>query len=216
MAAAKLPYMASPGLVPKILAKMEEARRPDRFTQDFLENKLGHSGGSAMAFIPLLKRMGFIASDGTPTNLYDRFRDPSTQGAAIAQGMRNAYSEVFDRSEYAGDLAKEKVLTLIMEATGAAKDDRTVQLTLSTFWALKQLADFEGTLEASDTADRPKSAPFTAAEQERQLPIPAHQVAQDQAVGLNLSYTINLVLPETTNPEVFAAIFRSLKENMLR
>lgn len=216
MTAAKLPYLTSPGLVPKILAKMQEARRPERFTQDFLENRLGHSGGSAMAFIPLLKRMGFLGSDGAPTNLYDRFRDPSTQGAAVAQGMRNAYSELFDRSEYAGDLAKEKVLALIMETTGAAKDDRTVQLTLSTFWALKPLADFEGSLDAGDSNERPKSAPPSAAEQERQLPIPAHRVARDEAVGLNLSYTINLVLPETTNPEVFAAIFRSLRENMLK
>lgn len=217
MAAAKLPYMTSPGLVPKILAKMQEARRPERFTQDFLENKLGHSGGSAMAFIPLLKRMGFLGSDGSPTALYDRFRDPATQGAAVAQGMRNAYAELFDRSEYAGDLAKEKVLSLIMEATGAAKDDRTVQLTLSTFWALKQLADFEGSLEEGNaTGERSKTAPFTAAEQERQLPIPAQQVAREDAVGLNLSYTINLVLPETTNPDVFAAIFRSLRENMLK
>lgn len=215
MAAAKLPYMSSPGLVPKILAKMQEARRPDRFTQDFLENKLGHSGGSAMAFIPLLKRMGFLGADGAPTTLYDRFRDSDTQGAAVAQGMRNAYAEIFDRSEYAGDLPKEKVLALIMEATGAAKDDRTVQLTLSTFWALKQLADFEASLESAG-AGRSQTAPLTASEQERQLPIPAQRIAHEQSVGLNLAYTINLVLPETTNPEVFAAIFRSLKENMLK
>jgi hypothetical protein len=215
MAASKLPYMASPGLVPKILAKMQEARRPERFTQDFLENKLGHSGGSAMAFIPLLKRMGFIGSDGAPLNLYDRFRDPSTQGAAVAQGMRNAYAELFERSEYAGDLPKDKLQSLIMEVTGAAKEDRTVQLTLSTFLAMKALADFEASLQSAET-ERPKSAPFTAAEQERHLPIPAQGVSRDEAVGLNLSYTINLVLPETANPEVFAAIFRSLKEHMLR
>jgi hypothetical protein len=32
---------------------------------------------------------------------------------------------------------------------------------------------------------------------------------------LKLSYTINLNLPESTNPDVFNAIFRSLKENLL-
>jgi len=34
--------------------------------------------------------------------------------------------------------------------------------------------------------------------------------------GLNLSYTINLNLPETSDVEVFNAIFRSLKENLLK
>lgn len=51
----KLPYMLSVGLIPKIFEKIQNARRPDRFTQDFLETKLGHSGGSARAIIPLAK-----------------------------------------------------------------------------------------------------------------------------------------------------------------
>ncbi len=34
--------------------------------------------------------------------------------------------------------------------------------------------------------------------------------------ALNLSYTINLNLPETSDIQVFNAIFRSLKENLLR
>lgn len=42
--AAKLPYMASPGLIPKILEKIQNARKPERFTQDFLERKQGQNG----------------------------------------------------------------------------------------------------------------------------------------------------------------------------
>lgn len=33
---------------------------------------------------------------------------------------------------------------------------------------------------------------------------------------LNLSYTINLVLPKTDDPAVFNAIFKSLRDNLLR
>ncbi|MCY3794189.1 MAG: DUF5343 domain-containing protein, partial [Gammaproteobacteria bacterium] len=32
--------MASPGVIPKILEKIQNARKPERFTQDFLETKL--------------------------------------------------------------------------------------------------------------------------------------------------------------------------------
>ena len=45
-----------------------------------------------------------------------------------------------------------------------------------------------------------------------------YQDAREAAAnaGLNLSYTINLNLPETSDVEVFNAIFRSLKDNLLK
>jgi hypothetical protein len=36
------------------------------------------------------------------------------------------------------------------------------------------------------------------------------------SVGLNLGYTINLNLPATSDPAVFNAIFRALKEHLLK
>jgi hypothetical protein len=120
--ALKLPYLATPGLIPKILGKMQEARRPDRFTQDFLETKLGFGGGSARAIIPLLKRMGFLSSDGTPTKTYDQFRNAYTQGSAMSEAIRAAYAELFERNEYAHDLTKDKLTGLITDITGASKE----------------------------------------------------------------------------------------------
>jgi hypothetical protein len=209
--AAKLPYMASYGLVPKILTKIQEARRPERFTQDFVETKLGFSGGGAMAFIPLLKRMGFIASDGTPSRLYDKFRNVATQGAAVAAGMRAAYSELFDRNVYAGELSKDKLEALIMEVTGDAHEDRTTQLTVSTFLALQKLADFEAKLDDGAAAEPSEGSAST----QPQVPVAPATHAHSGSVGLNLAYTINIVLPETTNAEVFNAIFKSLRDNLL-
>jgi hypothetical protein len=36
-----------------------------------------------------------------------------------------------------------------------------------------------------------------------------------QEIGMNLSYTINLNLPQSSDPEVFNAIFKALKEHLL-
>jgi hypothetical protein len=36
-----------------------------------------------------------------------------------------------------------------------------------------------------------------------------------EEVGMNLSYTINLNLPPSPDPEVFNAIFKALKEHLL-
>ena len=43
--ASKLPYIATPSVIVKIVNKIKEAKTPDRFTYDFLETKLGCKGG---------------------------------------------------------------------------------------------------------------------------------------------------------------------------
>jgi hypothetical protein len=209
--ATKLPYLASPGLVPRILQKIQEAKRPERFTHDFLETKLGFSGGSARAIIPLLKRMGFLNPDGTPTNLYNQFRNLDTQGYAAAQGIRNAYQELFERNEYANELDKDGLKSLIVEITGASYDDRSLDLTVSTFEKLKAFADFE-----ASPIDRPTAADIQISHQgpSEKPPLDA-SLNRGQDVGLNIAYTINIVMPETTNPEVVDNIFRSIREKLL-
>lgn len=213
--ALKLPYMLAPGLIPKIFEKIQQARRPERFTQDFLSTKLGHTGGSAKPIIPLLKRMGFLASDGSPTQRYDQFRNVETQGVAVAEGMKAAFSELFERNEYVYEMSRDKMMSLVVEATGAAKSDRSAKGIVGTFAALNELADFE--VEPTEPAEpvereealRPAPAPPTEAG-----PIAMTTAAKN--VDFKVSYTINLNLPETTNPDVFNAIFRSLKENLLK
>ena len=212
--ASKIPYMTSTGLIPKILEKIQNARRPERFTQDFLGTKLGHSGGSAKAIIPLLKRMGFLGSDGVPTFLYDQFRNVETQGFAVAEGMKNAFSELFDRNEYIYEMSREKLTGQVVEITGATRNDRSTTAIVGTFLALKELADFEYE-EPENPLPEPKS----------ELPLSPQSSNNDQNVSpvgnrdnieLRVGYTINLNLPETNDPEVFTAIFKALRENLLK
>ncbi len=209
----KLPYMAQPGVIPKILTKISEAKRPERFTQDYLATKLGFGGGNQMAFLPMLKRMKFLEQDGTPTKLYDQYRNDDTKARALAAGVRNAYSPVFERNEYAYNLSREKFGSLATEMTGLAKDSSVGKLIVSTFFTLKDGADFEGDL--SDEGSKAtqvvlaKEPPDTTSEQKP-------QVTRPDTVEFKVGYTINLNLPETTNLDVFNAIFKSLKEHLLR
>lgn len=218
------PYMATPGLIPKILAKIEDARRPERFTQDFLETMLGFSGGSARAFIPLLKRMQFLSSDSTPTALYDQYRNDDTRARALAAGVMNAYSDVFERNSFAFNLQREKFASLVTEMTGLPKDSQVGRLIVSTFWTLKDGADFEGKLDNDGPANRPTVTAPADHDPSRTLPAesppappaaPPLRPASSNDVQFRVGYTINLNLPETTNPDVFNAIFKSLKEHLL-
>jgi hypothetical protein len=207
--ALKLPYMLATGIIPKILEKIQQARRPGRFTQDFLSTKLGHTGGSARPIIPLLKRMGFLASDGSPTQRYDQFRNVTTQGMAVAEGMKAAFSELFDRNEYVYNMPRNEISSLVVEVTGTAKSDRSAKAIVSTFLALNELADFEAEPAEEKEAQHPVPTPPTEARKKTMR-------TAAQNVDFKVSYTINLNLPETTNPDVFNAIFHSLKENLLK
>ena len=200
------PFMNAHGLVTKIFDKIIEASQPERFTTDFLANKLGYGSGSARPVIPLLKKLGFIGSDGTPTALYGKFRNPESRGAAMAAGLRNAYKEVYDRSEYAHDIPKDKFKNLIVEITGVEASDPSVNAIVGTFNNLRAYAKFD-----TEPAHDGKNVVVLQHKEDPPPPPPPIQ----NPTGLNLSYTINLNLPETSDVEVFNAIFRSLKENLL-
>jgi len=113
-------------------------------------------GGSATALIPLLKRIGFLQNDGTPTDLYRRYRNPDTSGTALAEGLRKAYGELYSRNEYAHDLTRDKLTNVIVEITGKSKDDRLVKAVVGTYWALKEKADFEKPLTDQDKKEEKK------------------------------------------------------------
>lgn len=210
---AKLPYLASPGTVKTVLDKIIEAKTPDRFTQDFLETKLGAKGGSARPIIPLLKRIGFLNSDGSTTELYRKFRNSSTMNAAIAEAIKHGYAELFERNEYANELNKPKLLELIGDVSGAEKGNRADDLTATTFMNLKEYADFDDLQndedEASDVPER-----INLANQESTTHQGRNTGQND--VPLTLTYSINLILPETDNIKVFNAIFKSLNDNILK
>ncbi|MEK6284284.1 MAG: DUF5343 domain-containing protein [Acidobacteriota bacterium] len=205
--AEKLPYVYSPGMLERALERMNQAATPPRFTRDFLNTKLSVKGGSANAIIPLLKKLGLIGTDGTPTQRYHRYRNPDYSRIALGEGIREAYANLYSVNEYAHDLDDNKLKNLIVEVTGRKKDDKVVQLTFSTFKVLRDRADFEATAPSSES-DREDIAAVE--------PRMAENSRHGGGIGLNLGYTINLNLPATTDIKVFDAIFKSLREHLLR
>jgi hypothetical protein len=206
--ATKLPYVAQPGSIISVLNKVKQAKTPDRFTQDFLQTTLGCKGGNYAQFIPLAKKLGILNTDGSPTILYKRFRNNATSGASMAQAIKNGYHEIFSRNEAADKLDRVQLKGLVLEITGLEEGNTVVQLTCQTFDSLKKLADFKAQPGEGQTEDKEEAGKDGAGD--------ANDEKEGKDVGLNLTYTINLVLPKTDDPAVFNAIFRSLRENLLR
>ena len=203
MADQNIPYVPSYGSIARTLERIREASTPDRFTQDFLSTKLGLKGGSPKPVIPFLKRTGFLASDGTPTDLYRRFRNPSQAGAAAAEALRQGYHALFEVNEYAHELNDRELRGLIVQVTGQEGESGTTRAMLGSFRALRQFADFD--------AAPVEPSPAEPLEDVRPQ-IPSGGAPAD----IRLGYTINLNLPATSDIAVFNAIFKSLREHLLR
>jgi hypothetical protein len=204
------PYLVAPGSIRKCFDQIKKASTPERVTQDFVQTKLGIKGGTGAALIPFLKKIGFVNSDGTPSELYKRFRNPTESSAAVAAAIRRAYASLYGMNEYLHDLPDAELKGLLVQATGLAEESPVVALTLRTFKNLKEYADFNAQLhDAKQRVGQP--------EQNLQAHRPATGVQPSGLpLGTNLSYTINLNLPAVGDIAVFNAIFRSLKENLLQ
>ena len=207
---ASLPYVSSPGNIVKALSGIKAATVPDRVSKDFVKTILKIPGGSGDQMTSFLKKLGLTNPDGSPNEVYRKFRNPASSGAAIATAIRFAYAPLCVRNEFMHELSDADLLGLVVEETGEAHDSNPVKLTVSCIKHLKQFASFNSKPEH-------EIAPIAKAEEPlREKPDLAQEHYSAKAFGINLGYTINLNLPATADPNVFDAIFKSLREHLLR
>lgn len=206
MASHNIPYMTVPGTLVRILEKIKSAATPSNFNGDFLEKTLGFKGGNYKTFIPWAKKIGLINSDGTPSPLYKKFRNPTSSMSSLGEALRIGYVDIFAKDEGCYKLDKSKLKGLFMEATGESHDSKVLELMVNSFWNSKTLAEFENIIpEESGEREPPESDSEGKVDE-----------ANSKKINFGLSYTINLVLPKTDDPGVYNAIFKSLRENLLK
>jgi hypothetical protein len=202
---AKLPYLSTPGTFDNAIQKMKAAATPPNFNNDFVQTKLQIKGGAGAALPPFFKKLGLVGGDGSPTALYQQLRNPATSGAALAQALKNGYRPLYEVNEYCHDLKDAELKGLILQVTGLEDGNRVAQLIQATFMRIKKHANFDGTSSA-EVEEETEDASAAEPSERKTL----------RGAGFNIGYTINLNLPASTNIEVFNAIFKSLRENLLR
>jgi hypothetical protein len=196
------PYVPSYGSITKALDKIKVAETPSRFTQDFLATTLNMPGGGPKPVIPFLKRTGFLGTDGTPTELYKRFRNDAHRGGAAADALRTGYKQLYAVNEFVHDAKDAELRGIVLQATGLKDTSSTVGVIIGSFKALRDFANFKAESDGGGEGE---------VEPERRN----GGDGRHPPAGINLGYTINLHLPPTSDIAVFDAIFRSLKEHLL-
>ena len=194
---------------------LHEAEAPERFSNKFLEH-LGFTSTNDRAFITILKDLGFLDSDGKPTDIYYQFLDKSQSEKVLAKAIKEAYSDLFKVNKNAQDLSADEVKNKIKVILKGAKSENILNRISKTFNALCELADFSTPIEEAQLNIMDGEIPKEV-EPEKEDSINSKQ-AKDQGakkIGVSsLQYHINIVLPESKNQEVYDAIFKSMREHL--
>ena len=212
MATSYPPYVDAFNKMSDVFNAIKSAAVPTKFNQDFLKTILGLKSSSYFAVIPLMKKLNFLDPTNQPTQAYKDYRDDNLSKQIMANQVKIAYEDLFKASEFANKLTKEQLITKLKTLLGVGDDDLTLLKVAGTFLELVKLSDFDGKHKTShkkpETSpdDKPQDAPKN----------PLLNVQNGDEVKFGISYTINLNLPATTEIEVFNAIFKSLKDNLLK
>lgn len=202
-----LPYTSSPGVLRRVLERIPTSEKPGTFNGDFLGTVMGATGGAARPIIPILKATGLLNQSGTPTELYAQYQTDAGRPAAALQALRNGFAEIFRRNQYAHKAEDAALTDLIVSITGLPKKENIVRYMLNTFQLFQEQAKLAREDKVlTDNLDDEDDAVDESA---------TSQMTNFGGRQLQLAYNINVVLPETTNVEVYNAIFRSLKGNLL-
>lgn len=191
---------------PEFFNKIRDAQAPEKFTQQLLKD-WGYKSHNHRAFIPMLKSLGFLTADGTPTGRYHDYRNHSASRQIMADAIKETYSDIF--------LIKEKPTTAdrpLVEGKFKSfhnASDTVANLMTKTFYSLLDLADLNASNEAkvNNNADSNEQPVFEK---------PQNTEGKSKGHGtVGLHYNIQIHLPATKDVEVYNAIFKSLKDHLL-
>lgn len=200
----KYPYIQTPNSLRKFLTEMKKWGAIDKLTQTKLES-LGYKSKNERAIISVMKFIGFLSEDGTPTESFRAFKVESKSKAVMAAALRKSYSELFALYPDANVQSPEKLRDFFKGSTDAG--EKVVSYTVNTFRTLCESADFEAEATAYTTGETGRS-------EERTIPVGRNEVTSGKGVTINVN--IQLQLPTTENAEVYDKIFQSLKKHVLQ
>jgi hypothetical protein len=200
--------------VPAILEKIISGTAPSKFTTSHLKN-IGFPSSNDRAIIPILKDLGFLAADGTPTKRYHDYRNAAHSRTVLGDALRDAYEDVFHINASPTKTDREAIKGTFKSVNNVA--DNIAGLQTMTFFAFLDKADLSG--GASDKGDKakkikpPKQQVENDDGEEDQGEKPVH--SQGSGRSLQLRHNIEVHLPATKEIEVYSAIFKALRENLL-
>lgn len=201
------PYMVSNNKVEPIFEKIRVAAEPNRFTHSFLKD-LGFTSTNDRGIIPLLKALGFLLDNGSPTELYRDLRDPTIWRSILGNQIKELYSDLYTVHTEIHNATDDEIKGAISRVTG--KEKKTVIRYFNTFKTLTKLAEFNGIkIEKEELKEEAQQTEI------KKTNNPNINLPSNKKIQPDFHYNIQIHLPATTDISVYNAIFKSIKENLM-
>jgi len=202
-------YLTSTKNLGKILASIQNAQAPKQFSTRFLAS-LGFPSAQDRLIIGVLKSLGFLTAEGSPTKRYFEYLDQTQSKRVMAEGIREAYADLFQINRKAQELSNNEIKNKLKTITQGQVGDSVLDKMSLTLKALAQHADFSAQSQPEKEPDSLESTDTAAG---------AEPEGSVRSGGINLGglvYNIQLILPADRDQAVYDALFRSLKEHLLK
>ena len=200
-------YTIKTGAIRAYFEALLGAEAPDRFSIKFLEN-LEFSSSNDRLIIGVLKQIGFLNTDGVPQDRYHAFLDKSRSWTVLAEGIKEAYVDLFAVNKEANTLDVEGAFNKLKTLYKGTKKDTVIRNIAKTFVALCEIADF-----SKGVVSKPKPKTEIVLGDEESTPNDDMHAESRVSFGA-LQYQINIVLPDTRDQAVFDSIFKSLRDHL--
>ncbi len=194
-------YLTSTKNTSAIFQGIQMAQAPQRFTQRFLEG-LGFPSANDRAMINVLKALRFLDDTGVPLKRYHEYLDQTQSAGVLAEAMRDAYADLFRVNTRANDMSIQEIKNKMKTLSEGQFSDRVLLAMATTFAALAKLGDFTESAKAAVSVSESQGQESAISSTLQPLEI------------RGLVYNINLHLPESRDPAVYDALFRSLREHL--
>lgn len=196
------------GKIPQYFDTLLTARAPEKFTVKFLAD-LSFTSSNDRQFINVLKAIGFLDESGTPTERYYKFLDQSCSKKMVAEGIKEAYVDLFNLNVSANTMTQSEVEGKFKTLTNGSKAAATITQMAKTFVGLCSYADWSNPLIISETANTVSNTEMPTVPVD--VPINSQQ---SHASGFDLNYNIHIHLPATREQAVYDALFASLAKHI--
>jgi hypothetical protein len=202
-------YFTSTKNIKPILAALQRGQVPSKFNYDYLK-QLGFPSSNDRPMIPMLKVLGFLDSSGAPKERYRRFKNAAEAKNVMAEGVREAYTDVFAIDEAANALPPDKIQGIF--ARLSEKGETVTNKMGMTFRAFVEEGDFSAP-QVPPGADAAKDQTDGGNDDEER---DDHRRDNGHGGVLSLRHDVHVHLPVSEDIKVYDAIFRSLRDNLLQ
>lgn len=197
-------YMTNPAKIREFLQIIQTAGVPDKLTQQGL-NSLGFKSANDRPLIRIMKAIGFVSPAGVPTDRWQRYRNKQVARAALAEGIKEHYEELY--KTYPDAHVKDVEALRNFFSTHTKVSANTLDFMVRTFRTLCDLADF-----GVPPIAPPAREDVSGIETGRQL---ESTMVRKEKPGYTININIQLALPSDAKKETFDAFFESMKKHLI-